>query len=280
MVGNHQVWATGDDDGTIRLWSPQDHRWLGEPLRLSGAITALALNEQATWLAAGDSTGAVTLWHLSSQTRQWQGLAHSEPPTVLAFSADGERLFSGSRDRTIQAWSCPIEPQEESPAEPIAQLTGHLRQVQCLWAFPQGKQLLSGSQDGTIYLWDVAHQQVQHQWQSQDRLIYGVTVDAQGNPLAIAGSAQTLEVWDIRRDQQRFTLTDEGSTLWHVSLSPDGQCLLSASQEGHLHLWRVATGEHCATFRVDRPYEAMEIGGCTGLSPVERAILHTLGAID
>ncbi len=272
----HRIWATGDDDGIIRLWQPQEHHWLGEPLHLSGAITALALDRQETWLAAGDSTGAVTLWYLPSHTRQWQQQAHNAPPITLAFSPQGEQLFSGSRDSTIRGWHCQGDPQ----GKPIAQLTGHLRQVHCLWALPAGKQLLSGSQDGTVCLWDVASQTIQHQWQPQNQLIYGVTVDDQGNPLAISGTAQTLEVWDIRRDCHRFTLTDEGSNLWHVSLSPDGQLLLSASQEGNIHLWRVTTGEHCAALRVDRPYEAMEIGGCTGLSPVEQVILQTLGAIN
>ncbi|NJN21572.1 MAG: AAA family ATPase [Leptolyngbya sp. RL_3_1] len=282
--GRQSVWAMGDEAGTIRLWNPAAHSWLGDPLRLSGAITALALDPQGTWLAAGDSTGTVTLWHLPSQTRQWQHPAHSEPPTALVFSPGGERLFSGSRDRTIQVWRCPTDPladaQNRVPGQPLVQLTGHLRQVHCLWAWDAGQQLLSGSQDGTVCLWDVDQQKVQCQWTAQNRLIYGVTVDDQGTPLAIAGSAQTLEVWDIRRNRHRHTLTDEDSTLWQVSLSLDGQLLLSASQTGHIHLWRVATGEHCAMFRVDRPYEAMEIQGCTGLSPVETAILQTLGAID
>jgi WD40 repeat protein len=265
-----QVWAIGDESGGLRLWSPQDHQWLGEPLHLSAAITALAFDRQETWLAVGESSGAVSLWHLPTQTCQWQHQAHGDSPTVLTFTPEGDRVFSGSRDRTIQGWT--------RAGKSLGQLS-HLRQVHCLRALA-GDQLLSGSQDGTVCLWDVASQQLQQQWQPpQNQLIYGVTVDLQGNPLAVAGSAQTLEVWDIGQDRHRFTLTDGGDTLWHVSLSPDGQLLLSASQTGQIHLWRIATGEHCAALRVDRPYEAMEIEGCTGLNPLERSILQTLGAI-
>ena len=270
--GSGHYWVTGDDQGRIQLCNPHGHDAFREPLKLPGAITALALDNPETWLAAADSVGTLALWHLPSQICQWQHQGEGEPLTTLVFSPEGDRLFGGSRDRTIQSWTL--------EGEPIAQLTGHLRQVHCLWPLPKGQQLLSGSKYGTVCLWDLDRQEIQHRWQPLDRLIYGVTADLQGNPLAIAGSAQTLEVWEIGKDRHRCTLTDEGSTLWHVSLSPDGQHLLSASQEGNLNLWRVATGEHLAQLRVDRPYEAMKIKGCTGLSPVERSILHTLGAID
>ena len=109
--------ASGNDDGTIRLWDvtdPAHPRLLGQPLT-SGDIdmSSVAFSPDGHTLASGgyDGDGTVRLWDVADP-------AHPRPlgqPLTgstafvdsVAFSPDGHTLASGTDDGTIRLWSLP-----------------------------------------------------------------------------------------------------------------------------------------------------------------------------
>jgi len=69
------------------------------------------------------------------------GAVHS-----VAFSPDGTRLASASRDGAIFLWHV-------STRRKFGSLIGHTKRVNQVKFFPNGKSLVSASADGTIRFW-------------------------------------------------------------------------------------------------------------------------------
>jgi WD40 repeat protein len=67
---------------------------------------------------------------------------------AVAFSPDGRRIVSGSKDCTIKVWDATAGEVEKT-------LAGHSRAVLAVAFSPDGRRIVSGSEDETIKLWDV-----------------------------------------------------------------------------------------------------------------------------
>ena len=267
-----QYRAIGTESGTVHIWQANPKQWLEASMYLPGNITALAFSADETLLAIGDAMGTVALWHMTDSRFCWQHhQAHDDKITVLTLAPDG-RMFSGSSDRTIQCWG--------REGTPTATLTEHRRRVHTLCLSADGKKLYSGSYDFTVCCWDLTTHTCIYTWQQSDRLIHCIVQDSQNRILAIVSDTQSLEVWELDTNTCHLSLPPHDESIWHVGISPDGNWLVSASHTGEINVWALTSGELQGQLRVDRPYEAMQIGGCTGLTDSERLMLRSLGATD
>jgi WD40 repeat protein len=268
-----RYWAVGADTGQIHVWQTASEQWLSMPLRLPGTITAIAFSPQEQLLAAGDDQGNLGLWNVIERIFRWQKHhPHSDRITTLAFSPEGQRVYSGSGDRMIQGW--------DFQGTPLGTLMGHRRRVHTLCVSPDGNTLYSGSYDGTLRRWNLGDRTGVEIWQQGDRYIHTLALDPQGNPIALISDTQTLEVCNLDTLTCTQVFSQSHGPFWHVSVSPDGQTWMTGIQDGDITLGSLITGNSLGSLRVDRPYEAMNISGCTGLSESEREVLYSLGAID
>ena len=80
---------------------------------------------------------------------------HNGPVTCLAVAPveGGDRLVSGSRDKTLLIWDLPRVAEEFG--HPVKSLHGHSHFVQDIALSNDGSFALSGSWDGTLRLWDL-----------------------------------------------------------------------------------------------------------------------------
>ena len=82
----------------------------GEPLTThtghSREVYAVAFspNDDSPWIASGGEDSNVNVWdsRTGKLVRSFRG--HTGLVSSLAFSPDGRRLYSGSRDTTVKVW--------------------------------------------------------------------------------------------------------------------------------------------------------------------------------
>jgi len=74
---------------------------------------------------------------------------HAKPVTSCAWSPDGQRLLSGSYDKSLKVW-------DSRSGECLLTLSKHAGPVMaCAWS-PDGQRLLSGADDNSLKVWDAS----------------------------------------------------------------------------------------------------------------------------
>jgi WD40 repeat protein len=266
-----KILASGADDGTVRLWDVATWQPTGN-LPSNGAINSVAFSPDGNILASGSAGGTVQLWDVATQqlTGSWPTFS---PVFDVAFSSDGTILSTGNLDDTAQLWdlatrqpignpligySLAFSPDGKTLATGgydhvvrlwnvdsrtgIADLTGHIKEVNSVAFSPGGKILASGSADGTVRLWDVATRQlIGAPFSGRAEAVESVAFSPDGKILASGSADGTVRLWDVATHRQIGNLTGHDGEIYSVAFSPDGKILASGSADGTVRLWDVAT---------------------------------------
>jgi len=102
-----QKLATGGEGNTVRIWDVQTGQPVGTPLRGHSKdvyTVAFSPTEERPWIASGGEDGKVNIWDSRSGKLVRTLRGHAGIVSSLAFSPDGNRLYSGSRDKTVKVW--------------------------------------------------------------------------------------------------------------------------------------------------------------------------------
>lgn len=198
-------------------------------------------------LAHGDP-GVVRLWRADDGQFIAALDAHTEPVWGLAFSPDGDRLFSASQDKTIKVW-------DVNTYRETLTLRGHADTVRGLALSPDGRRLASAGADGTVRLWNalpgpsvaVPHERATLAGHSE--AVFGVTFSPDGRRLASLSSDAEIKIWDVTARRQPFNFrlppnARSGGLVW----SPDGLSLAAANSDGKVYLLDAGTGEVRRTY--------------------------------
>ena len=161
---------------------------------------------------------------------------HTDKVYAVAWSPDGTRLASGSRDKTIQIW-------DASNGRLFRTCTGHSFDVLGVAWSPNGKRMASGSQDNTVQMWDA----------NSGRLVLttytghlgGVTCVAwspDGKRIASSSYDKTVQMWDANSGRLLYKYTGHSDDVIGVAWSPDGARLASTSRDKTVQVWNANNG--------------------------------------
>ncbi len=166
---------------------------------------------------------------------------HAHYVHTVAWSPDGARLASGSRDKTVQVW-------EAATGKPVLSFHGHADRVHAVAWSPDGTRLASAGHDGTVQVWEAATGRTLLTYRSNAPIVHALAWSPDGTRLA-SDSVQMVEVWDASTGSRILTYRGHTYGVNGLSWSPDGQYLASASTDQTVQVWDAAMGNARFTYR-------------------------------
>jgi WD40 repeat protein/serine/threonine protein kinase len=282
---------TGGWNGLARLWDQQSGQLAGEfSAGDLNFVYAGAVSPDGKLAAVGtsDPQGYLVLWDTATGNVVRKLTGHTDAVVSLAFSRDGQRLLSGSFDRTAQLW-------DVSSGRSLRTLRGHRGWVWSV-AFrhegpaapdtvppvvPVETQAVTASQDGFAYVWQLgvaegAANERSPAFRGHEGPVYAVAVAPDGQTVATAGYDKRVLIWrpaglrefeyenvifnetlpaDRQAERRPLTapqfLTLAGHTAAVRSLAFDrsGKRLVSGGHDNTVRVWDAVTGRLLKTLR-------------------------------
>lgn len=107
---------------------------------------------------------------------------------------------------------------------------------------PDGSQLLTATSNGSIAVWDTKSLQQLRTWETGQKEVDIVTLDANGKWL-VTGQRHAIKVWDIASGKHSFSWTLSFGEAWSAAISPDGHALVLGTTDAVVHLIEVPSGK-------------------------------------
>jgi len=229
--------VSASDDKTIRVWNTST----GEVVRVlrgqmesgaEGKIYAAALTQNDRLLGGGGG-----LWHMvfgidggkvgdirliNFQTGEVIALLKGHRGVIngLAFSPDGNRLISGSGDKTARIWNARTQ-------KTIHVLKGHTDYIYAVAFSPDGSMAVTGSDDDSLKLWNAKSGALIKTLKGHTYNVRSVAFTPNGKYLLSGSYDKTIRMWDGRTGKFIKVLASQNRTVDGLSISPDGTKVLT-----------------------------------------------------
>jgi WD40 repeat protein len=257
--------VTGSDDSTARVWGATSGEVLLKLSGHTGWVLGVSINSRGL-VATADSEGRVALWDTNNKILLRVFQAHRAWIRTVAFSDDGNKLVTGSDDKSVKVW-------EVSSGKLLRTLSGHSAWVTGVVLVDN--QVVTSSRDGTVQFWNAisgnntrklelgqwiynlalspdgtrfatAAQDGVKIWNRisgrllqtvSERISWSVAFSPNGTQLAVGNDDGTVDIFDAKGSQKLQTLTAHTSYIKALTYSPDSKKLASASRDGMARIW-------------------------------------------
>jgi WD40 repeat protein/serine/threonine protein kinase len=162
----------------------------------------------------------------------WQ---HDHEVYDVAFSPDGRRIVTASRDKTARVW-------DTDTGEAVTPPLPHGDMVWRARFSPDGRRVLTACRDGKAQLWDARSGQAVGPAFPHGAAIEDASFSPDGRWVLTAGTDGTAQVWDAVTGQPRARPMKHTSWLHDASFSRDGSRVVTASHDRTARVWDAATG--------------------------------------
>ncbi|KIK34600.1 hypothetical protein CY34DRAFT_63439, partial [Suillus luteus UH-Slu-Lm8-n1] len=174
---------------------------------------------------------------------------HGERIRSISYCPDGQRMISGSSDKTARQWDV------ETGTMRI--LEGHSRRINCVDISVDNMLLASGADDVTARIWNLdTGKLVAGPFKMWAQAHQGLAPSFDGTLLASFGEDRTIKLWAWEPRQLPApdaattksilkpvtTLKGHGELIQSISYFPDGQRMISGSVDQTARQWDVKAG--------------------------------------
>jgi putative methionine-R-sulfoxide reductase with GAF domain/Tol biopolymer transport system component len=169
--------------------------------------------------------------------------AHSGWVTTVAFTADGQRLASGSADESMKFW-------DVTTGQELNAVNGD-KQVQAIAFSRDGRWLASEDSTHSVALFDArTGREVRRligkkptAFLGSKNWVYSIAFRPDGRRLATALDNKTVTLWDVDTGEAIRDFTASPRSIMYIAFSPDGRWLASGGDDKTIKIWDVNTGE-------------------------------------
>ena len=226
----------------VQIFSIRTRKLLRQISRFDDVAHGADIRQDGRVMVAGDETGAVQVFDISSRAilKTWK--EHKQPVWSTKWSlTDPTQLLSASDDRTLRLWDLPSE-------ESVTRFVGHQDYVRTA-AFMPGQAsglLVSGSYDQTVRLWDP-----RAPTNSVMTFKHSAPVEAAlpmpNGTTVLAAADNQISVLDLVAAKPLNLLRNHQKTVTSLSLASNSTRLVSGGLDGHLKVfettgWNVVFG--------------------------------------
>jgi WD40 repeat protein len=206
-------------DSTVRLWDVVT----GAEIHAFGAGNSLAFSPDGILVAVGSEDNTVGLWDVASGVLIRSLTGHADSIYELAFSPDGNQLYSSAGDGT-RLW-------DVASGQELATLsTTYARSI----FSPDGRMVATRAMDATLTVLDTATRETIYALSGESDRLPGPAFSPDGSLLVTGLDNATL--WDSASGEELARL-NTGPAI-RMTFSPDGRLLLVWGGRGQT-LWGI-----------------------------------------
>lgn len=238
---------------SVKLWQ-RGENVRTQAVDLGHAAASAAVSADGKLLAVGLPDHTIRIVQIEDGQTKHTLSGHTADVTALQFSSDGTHLFSGSKDKSIRAWTV-------ADGKPAGELQTP-DDVLSLAVATDGKRVFSGHNNNTLNGWNVPFDMPKPAEGDTpaEPVKPVIEMKGHGGPVVslmvvadvaqlISGSGDgTLRVWDLNNGNQVRSLA-HGGPVSSVAVTADGQFFASAGGN-FAKLWNV-NGQQVAELKGD-----------------------------
>lgn len=206
------------------------------------AALALAIKAVAPSLRSGRKVpapakeGLMTAYGLAKNSLPLHG--HSDRVDVATFDPSGQRVLTGSTDRTARIW-------DARSGRLLLTLGGHRGMITSVAFSSDGMRALTTS-GPTARMWDARSGQLLHELggdgKGHQEIVETGSFSVDGMRVLTAGHDHTARLWDVHSGKLMQTLSGHADRVTVAAFSRDGRHILTASWDKTARLWDSETG--------------------------------------
>lgn len=174
---------------------------------IDAEVSSLAWHEPSRLRIIGRRGGQLTAIS-ERRAEPYVTLAGHQPSEAwgVAFSADGQRLFSVGDDFSLKVW-------DVESRTLIRSHTEHTSLVSCIAVSPDGQWIATGSYDDTVNLWDAETVTVRHRLAGHSHDLRALTFSPDSKTLVSGGRCPNIRMWDVQTGMLQNSLPRHDSVI-------------------------------------------------------------------
>jgi len=194
-----QTFASGSDDGTVRVWDARQKRSVFV-FESKFPVLSVALSPDDLSVFSGGIDNVIKKWDIRSPGEPALFLdEHTDSVTGVKISHDGSYLLSNSMDNTVRIWDVRPYVKGSRCVKIFEGLQHNFEKnlLRCAWA-PDGSKIAGASADRFVYIWDTTSRRILYKLPGHRGSVNDVDFHPTEPIIASCSSDQTIFLGEIK----------------------------------------------------------------------------------